>query len=120
VGQVFVATEGEKFGARVKLCCKKIKSFPSLVQICDPPDLKVFRLAKKTEEQNDMDFFFSFLVCEGASSADLLLYASGRTFLFLFWSVTCGPPKTGVDFCEILKEIQCAPAQVAHAHMVFL
>ncbi len=102
------------------LCCNKIKSFPVLVQICDPPDLKVFRLEKKTEKKM-MDLFSSFLVRDDASFADLLLYASGRTcccthrvgpFCFLFWSVTCGPPKTGGDFCEILKEIQCAPVQV--------
>jgi hypothetical protein len=31
--------------------CNKIKSFPVLVQICDPPDLKVFRSEKKTAEK---------------------------------------------------------------------
>ena len=35
---ILVVTEGEKFGARVKLRCNKIKSFPVLAQIFDPPD----------------------------------------------------------------------------------
>jgi hypothetical protein len=40
-GEVFVDTEGQRFGARVKKRCNEIKYFPVLVQICDPPVLKV-------------------------------------------------------------------------------
>ena len=36
-GEVFVLTEGEKFGVRVKLCCNNITYCRVLVQICDPP-----------------------------------------------------------------------------------
>jgi hypothetical protein len=70
---------------------------------------------KPTRPKSSMERFSPcFLVHDDASSADLLLLASGGTFLFLFWSVTCGPPKTSGDFCEILKEIQCAPVYNVH------